>query len=171
MPSAGRAGPVNTFRRTTHGILPARANYAKNGIMSAKDKEDEAGEEPVKPLFWIASSKDDLRDFPEEVKDVMGFALYQAQKGGKHRSAKPLKGFGGAGVLEIVADDQGSTFRGVYTVKLAGVVYVLDAFQKKSKTGAKTPPGDIDRIKKRLKAAEEHHKEWCLAQEEKKDKK
>jgi phage-related protein len=84
---------------------------------------------PAKPLFWIAGSKRDLRQFPEDVKDVMGFALYRAQMGSKHSAAKPLKGFGGAGVLEIVVDDSGSTFRGVYTVKFAGAVYVLDAFQ------------------------------------------
>jgi phage-related protein len=118
----------------------------------------------VKPLFWIASAKEDLREFPQEVKDVMGFALFQAQEGGKHVAAKPLKGFGGAGVLEIVEDNDGSTFRAVYTVRLAGAVYVLDAFQKKSKKGVKTPPRDIDRIKKRLKAAEEHHKKWRSSQ-------
>jgi phage-related protein len=139
--------------------------------MGTEVREEEEGEEAVKPLFWIASSKDDLRDFPEEVKDVMGFALYQAQKGGKHVAAKPLKGFGGAGVLEIVEDDNGSTFRGVYTVKLPGAVYVLDAFQKKSKKGAKTPQRDIDRIKKRLKAAEEHHKKWRSSEQTQEDKK
>jgi phage-related protein len=84
--------------------------------MSAEAKLAKAGETPIKPLFWIASSKNDLREFPEDVKDMMGFALFQAQKGGKHVAAKPLKGFGGAGVLEIIADDDGSTFRGVYTV-------------------------------------------------------
>jgi phage-related protein len=118
----------------------------------------------VKPLFWIGGSKNDLRAFPEDVKDVMGFALFQAQRGGKHVAAKPPKGFGGAGVLEIVVDDDGSTFRGVYTVEHAGAVYVLDAFQKKSRKGTKTPQGDIDRIKKRLKAAEEHYQKWRLSQ-------
>ncbi len=139
------------------------AKHAKNG--SPEENEGE-GDEPIKPLFWIASSKDDLRAFPEVVKDVMGFALYQAQTGGNHIAAKPLKGFGGAGVLEIVEDNRGSTFRGVYTVKFAGVVYVLDAFQKKSKKGTKTPKGDIDRIKKRLKAAEDHHEKWLASQQE-----
>lgn len=126
----------------------------------------DAGETPIKPLFWIASSKDDLREFPEDVKDIMGFALYQAQMGGKHINAKPLKGFGGAGVLEIVADDRGSTFRGVYTVKFAGAVYVLHAFQKKSKKGSKTTPGDMDRIKKGLRTAEEHYQKWPVARKE-----
>lgn len=133
--------------------------------MNADENDEDTGEESVKPLFWIASSKGDLRAFPEDVKDVMGFALYQAQKGGKHISAKPLKGFGGAGVLEIVEDHEGNAFRAVYTVKFAGVVYALDAFQKKSKKGVKTPKGDIDRIKKRLKAAEEHYAAWRLSQQ------
>ena len=99
--------------------------------MSTERHAESGGQGGIKPLLWIASSKNDLREFPEDVKDIMGFALYQAQQGRKHRDAKPLKGFGGAGVLEIVADEQGSTFRGVYTVKFAGAVYVLDAFQKK----------------------------------------
>jgi len=130
---------------------------------------DNAGQNQsaLKPLFWIASSKDDLRDFPGRIKDVMGFALYQAQCGGKHVAAKPLKGFGSAGILEIVEDDQGRTFRGVYTVKFAEAVYVLDAFQKKSKRGAKTPQMHTARIKARLKRAEEHHREWSSAQRHK----
>jgi phage-related protein len=123
----------------------------------------------VKPLFWIAGSKDDLRSFPDDVQDMMGFALYQAQLGGKHVAAKPLKGFSGAGVLEIVEDYDGSTFRGVYTVKYAGAVYMLDAFQKKSKKGARTPPRDLDRLNKRLKAAEEHYKKWQLSRRQEED--
>jgi phage-related protein len=132
--------------------------------MNTEGIDEDNGKEPVKPLFWVASSKDDLRAFPEDVKDMMGFALYQAQIGDKHVAAKPLKGFGGAGVLEIVENHEGNTFRAVYTVKFAKVVYVLDAFQKKSKKGAKTPKGDIDRIKRRLKAAEEHYTTWRLSQ-------
>src|SRR3954469_13885114 len=104
-------------------------------MMSAGEEGAEEAGAPLKPLFWIAGSRDDLREFPEDVKDLMGFALFQAQEGGKHKAAKPLKGFGGAGVLEIVADHTGGTFRGVYTVKFAGAVYVPDAFQKKSKKG------------------------------------
>jgi phage-related protein len=133
--------------------------------MSTEENGEVDSEESVKPLFWIASSKDDLRAFPEQVKDVMGFALYQAQKGSKHGAAKPLKGFGGAGVLEIVENHAGNTFRVVYTVKLTGVVYVLDAFQKKSKKGIKTPKSDIDRIKKRLRTATEHYTTWRQGQE------
>ena len=94
----------------------------------------------------------------------MGFALFQAQAGGKHVDAKPLKGFGGAGVLEVVEDLQGSAFRAVYTIKLAGAVYVLHAFQKKSKKGRKTPKAERDLIRKRLKAAEEHYAEWRATQ-------
>ncbi|MCE9548598.1 MAG: type II toxin-antitoxin system RelE/ParE family toxin [Planctomycetia bacterium] len=130
--------------------------------MIADDKPRAGG--ALKPLFWIGGSRRDLRELPEAVKDVMGFALFEAQMGGKHIAAKPLKGFGGAGVLEIVEDDDGNTYRGVYTVKFSGVVYVLDVFQKKSKQGAKTPRQDIVRIKARLKAAEAHYKSWRLAQ-------
>lgn len=95
----------------------------------------------------------------------MGFALRQAQFGGKHRDAKVLKGFGGAGVLEIVDDHDGDTYRAVYTVKFAGAVYVLHAFQKKSKKGIKTPPTDMNVIRQRLKAAEEHHEERRVEEE------
>jgi phage-related protein len=106
-----------------------------------------------KPLEFIGSSKDDLSAFPLEVKRGVGFALRAAQKDGKHPDAKPLTGFGGAGVLEIVADFDGDTFRAVYTVKFKGVIYVLHAFQKKSKTRIKTPQAEIDKIKSRLKQA------------------
>ncbi len=88
----------------------------------------------------------------------MGYALYQAQIGEKHGSAKPLKGFGGAGVLEVVTDHVGDTFRAVYTVKFATAIYVLHAFQKKSKAGIKTPTEDLDLIRRRLKAAESDYK-------------
>jgi phage-related protein len=146
--------------------LDLRTVYAKNGIMSPEEEPE--GKDKIKPLFWVASSKNDLRDFPDEVKELMGFALYQAQKGGKHLAAKPLKGFGGAGVLEVVEDHGGSTYRTVYTVKFTGAVYVLDAFQKKSKKGIKTPQPAIERIKSRLRAAKEHHQTW-QSQREKKD--
>jgi phage-related protein len=86
----------------------------------------------------------------------MGYALYVAQQGDKHRDAKPLRGFGGAGVLEIVSDHQGDTFRCVYTVRIAGSVYVLHAFQKKSKSGSATPKADIELIRRRLRDAENH---------------
>ncbi len=114
--------------------------------------------EANKPVVWLGNSLDELRKFPDEVQDEMGYALYQAQINKKHPSAKPLKGFKGAGVLEIVENFDGDTYRTVYTVKLAGVVYVLHAFQKKSKKGIATPTKDIELIKKRLKLAIETHK-------------
>lgn len=111
----------------------------------------------LKSVVWIGSSRRDLRSFPDEVKDVMGFALYQAQLGLKAVSAKPLRGFGGTGVLEIVEDYRTDTYRAVYTVKFSDFVYVLHAFQKKSKKGIATPKPEVDLIKKRLSAAQEHH--------------
>ena len=109
--------------------------------------------ESEKPIIWIGSSLDDLRAFPEEVKDVIGFALHDAQQGGKDPRAKPLKGFKGAGVLEVVDDYDGDTYRAVYTVKFEGFVYALHAFQKKSKTGIKTAKADLNKIETRLKLA------------------
>ncbi len=111
-----------------------------------------------KPVVWLGNSLDELRKFPDDVRDEMGYALYLAQMGDKHANSKSLKGFKGAGVLEIVDNFDGDTYRTVYTVKLVGVVYVLHAFQKKSKKGIATPPKDIELIKKRLKLAIETHK-------------
>ena len=113
----------------------------------------------LKPVVWIGDSLESLKKFPEEVQGVMGYALYLAQTGTKHRSVKPLKGFGGAGVLEIVEDYDGDTYRAVYTVKLAGVIYVLHAFQKKSKKGIATAKSEIDLVKKRLKKAQLDYRE------------
>jgi phage-related protein len=110
-----------------------------------------------KPLFWIGSSLRDLRKFPAAVRQVVGFARFEAQKGGKHQDAKVLQGFGGAGVLEVVSDHDGDTFRCVYTVKFQGVVYALHAFQKKSKRGIKTPAEKLEVVRRRLKVAEEDH--------------
>jgi phage-related protein len=110
-----------------------------------------------KPLKWIGSALDDLKEFPEDVQDVMGYALDLAQHGGKHPDAKPMRGFNGSGVLEIVDDFDGDTYRGVYTVKFAGFVYLLHAFQKKSKHGIATSQQDTDLIKKRLKDAQEDY--------------
>ena len=109
---------------------------------------------PRKPLKWVGSAKRDLDAMPDDVKDVFGHAIDLAQAGGKHVDAKPLSGFGSAGVLEVVEDLQGDAYRAVYTVRFAGVVYVLHCFQKKSKSGIKTPQKDLDLIKTRLKAAE-----------------
>ena len=88
----------------------------------------------------------------------MGHALYLAQTGRMHISAKPLKGFGGAGVVELVEGDQHGIYRAVYTVKFESAVYVLHAFQKKSKRGIKTPGEEIEMIQRRLKIAEKDHK-------------
>ena len=120
----------------------------------------------IKPVVWIGSTKADLSSFPEDVKDAIGYALYIAQRGGKHADAKPLRGFGGAGVLEIVEDHAGDTYRAVYTVRLAGRIYVLHVFQKKSKTGITTPKAVIELIRSRLKRAEEEHARWLAAQKD-----
>jgi phage-related protein len=111
----------------------------------------------MKPVEWVASSKKDLIAMPGPVQDNFGFALYQAQIGEKHDDAKPLKGFKGSGVLEIVDDFDGDTYRAVYTVRFAEVVYVLHVFQKKSKHGIATPKQEIELIEQRLKTAQEHY--------------
>ena len=108
-------------------------------------------EPSLKPVTWVGTSLKDLREFPEAVQDHMGYALYVAQRGGKHQDAKVLSGFGGAGVVEVIKDHRGDTFRAVYTLRYAGSVYVLHAFQKKSKTGRETPRRDIELIKQRLR--------------------
>lgn len=113
----------------------------------------------LKPIEWVGSSLEDLKDFPADVRQVIGYALYLAQCGEKYPSAKPLKGFKGAGVLEVVEDFNGDTYRAIYTVRLTGAVYVLHAFQKKSKRGIATPKQDIDLIEARLKRAKEYHLE------------
>lgn len=113
----------------------------------------------LKPINWIGSSREDLKEFPEEVRQDVGFALFEVQRGQKPATAKPLKGFGGAGVLEIIENFVGDTYRAVYTVKFQKVIYVLHCFQKKSKHGIKTPQQDIDLIKQRLRVAEEDYKE------------
>jgi phage-related protein len=107
----------------------------------------------MRSLFWMGSSQENVKAFPEEVRRQIGFALYLAQSGEKHRDAKPLKGFGGASVLEIVEDFETDTYRAVYTVRQRSGVYVLHAFQKKSKHGIKTSKRDLDLIAQRLKEA------------------
>jgi phage-related protein len=107
----------------------------------------------------MGSSKDNLLDLPSEVQAAMGYALYLAQLGEKHEDAKPLKGFKGAGVLEVVDNFDGDTYRAIYTVRFADVVYALHVFQKKSKSGIATPKQDIDLIEKRLKLATAHYRE------------
>ncbi len=109
----------------------------------------------LKLVIWVGTSRKDLRTFPEPVRDHMGYALYVAQRGGKRRDTKPLSGFGGAGVVEVVKDFRGDTFRAVYTLRYADAVFVLHAFQKKSKTGRETPRRDIEMVRQRLREAEQ----------------
>lgn len=118
----------------------------------------------LKPVDWISSSLKDLKSFPEEVRDDIGIALYRAQQGKKHAAAKPLQGFGGAGVLEVISDHDGDTYRAVYTLKFSDIIYVLHCFQKKSRSGISTPKHDIDLIKARLKLAEEDYSQWLRKQ-------
>lgn len=113
----------------------------------------------MRRLEWIGSSKKDLLTLPEEVVNVFGYALYLAQTGSKHDQTKPLRGFGSAGVLEVVEDRRGDTYRAVYTVQYAARVFVLHVFQKKSKSGIATPKPDLDLIKNRLKVAAKRAKE------------
>jgi phage-related protein len=113
--------------------------------------------EPLKPLEWVGSSQNDLRSFPKDIRREAGFALHLAQMGDKSVNAVPMVGFGGASVLEVVMPSDNQTFRAVYTVKFKKAVYVLHAFQKKSKKGIRTPQSDMDLINKRLKAAKLHY--------------
>lgn len=112
-----------------------------------------------KPVIWVASSRKDLRSFPRQVRADTGQALYAAQMGDVDPAAKPLKGFGGTRVMEIVDRYDTNIYRAVYTAQLGGVIYVLHAFQKKSKRGVATPRKDIDLIRSRLADAERLHRE------------
>src|SRR5271155_3287927 len=113
---------------------------------------------PVRPLLWIASSKRDYSRFPPPVQDNFGFELFLAQTGQHPPSAKPLKGLG-SGIVELVDDFDGDTYRAVYTVRFGDAVYVLHAFKKKSKRGTKTPQSDIDLVKRRLSGVEQAYSE------------
>jgi len=112
-----------------------------------------------KPVRWVGRSKDDLSAFPEDVKRRVGGALWEAQLGRRALYTKPLRGFGGAGVLEVVDDFDGDTYRVVYAVRFAGVVYVLHAFQKKSTHGIATPKHEMDVVHERLKRAREDYRQ------------
>jgi phage-related protein len=114
---------------------------------------------PHKPLSWVGRAHDELLDLPAAVRRAVGYALRFAQAGVMLDYVKPLKGFKGAGVLEVMEDHDGDTYRAVYTVKLAGVVYVLHCFQKKSKKGIATPRATIKLIHQRLRAAEVLHQQ------------
>ena len=114
-------------------------------------------ETAIRPVRWVGSARRDLKTFPRTVQRDIGQALYAAQCGETYPSAKSLKGFSGASVLEIVAPFETDTYRAVYTVEFRSVIYVLHAFQKKAKRGRKTPKTDIDLIKRRLEAARMDH--------------
>jgi len=109
-------------------------------------------------IIWISSSLRDLRQFPDSVSKLMGFALFQAQRGGKHVQAKPLRGFRGGGVLEVIEDFDGMTFRTMYTVSFEDAIYVLHSFQKKSNKGLGTPRHEMDVVRSRLRIAQELHR-------------
>jgi phage-related protein len=111
----------------------------------------------VKPLKWVGSARRDLKAFPVAVRRHIGQALFAAQRGEEYSSVKALKGFVGRSVLEIVAMDASGTYRAAYTVRFPDVIYVLHAFQKKSRTGIATPRKDIDLIRQRLVAAEHNY--------------
>ncbi len=113
----------------------------------------------IRRLEWIGSAKKYLEALPAEVRHVFGYALYLAQTGRKHDQAKALRGFGSAGVLEVVEDRRGDTYRAVYTVQYAVRVFVLHVFQKKSKSGSATPKSDLDLIRNRLKVVAKRAKE------------
>lgn len=108
----------------------------------------------VKEVIWIGSTKKDIIEFPDEVKDEMGYGLHLAQNGSKHPNAKPFKLEGESGVFEIVSDFNTDTYRAVYAIKIDERLYILHAFKKKSKSGIKTPKSDVDLIKRRLKDAQ-----------------
>jgi phage-related protein len=112
-----------------------------------------------KPCIFVGASRRELKALPEDVQREIGHALYEAQCGGEPVAAKALKGFGGRGVLEVIEVFDGNTYRAVYTVRFAGIVYVLRAFQKKSKTGIATPKAEIETIKARLRGAEQDYRE------------
>jgi phage-related protein len=125
------------------------------------------GIDQLRPLVWVGSSKKDLMKFPDEVVHAMGLVLMRVQYGDTPPGVKPLRGFGGAGVLEVIEDEDGNTYRAVYTVKFRERVYVLHAFQKKSKRGIATPKSVIDLIRARLGWAAELNREWERQHEEK----
>ena len=113
----------------------------------------------MKRLFWIGSSREDLNQFPDEVQGEMGHGLYLAQMGDRHNHAITLSGLGNAKVIELRENDRSGTYRVIYTVEMAEFIFVLHAFQKKSKSGITTPKQEIDLVKRRLKDADALYKE------------
>jgi phage-related protein len=124
---------------------------------------------PQRPVHWVGSSLDDLKEMPEEVQDTMGKSLLQVQRGDRPRNAKVLQGFHGASVLEIKDDFDSDTYRCVYTVRFAEAVYVLHAFMKKSRAGISTSQKDIAKINTRLRDAEEHYQETYAVEKQEED--
>lgn len=120
-----------------------------------------------RPLFRVGSALDDLRVFPEEVIDVTGYALHLAQQGDRHPDTKILHGFGDGSVVEICVDHGGATWRTVYTTRYSHAVFVLHAFQKKSKRGIRTPQQDFRKIRSRLKLAQEYDEQKKQTDQEK----
>jgi phage-related protein len=112
----------------------------------------------LRPVIWLVDTRKTLKGFPQDVQDEIGYGLYLAQIGEKHVRAKPLKGLG-SGVMELVSDHRGDTFRGVYTVRFADSVYVLHVFQKKSRKGSETPQSEIELVRQRLTRAGELHEQ------------
>ena len=119
-----------------------------------------------KPVVWVSSTRKDIQTLPAEVRRTFGNALDEAQKGGKHPDAKPLTGFGGANVLEVVDNFATDTFRALYTVRFEEAIYVLHVFQKKSMQGRKTPQRDLEVIRTRLQQAQVLHEEFLRQQKE-----
>jgi phage-related protein len=113
----------------------------------------------MKPTHFIGATRKDIKALPDVVRKEVGFALFAAERGDTPLNAVPLVGFGGARVLEVIVPYDSDTYRAVYTIKFKLANYVLHVFQKKSKTGIKTPQKDMDLIRKRLKDAERHYRE------------
>ena len=113
----------------------------------------------LRPLVWIGSSKRDLMALPSRVVDTFGYALHLAQIDSRHQDAKIMRGFGDASVLEVVESDRSGTYRAIYSIRFEAAVFVLHVFQKKSKSGSKTPKPDLRLIEERLKAAQKYAEE------------
>ncbi len=119
---------------------------------------------PRKPVVWVGSSRKDIQDMPAKVRRLFGTALDEAQQGNKPLSAKPLHGFGGANVLEIVENYNSDAYRAIYTIRFEEAVYVLHVFQKKSRQGIQTPQRDLELVRSRLQQAEEMHLKYVQQQ-------
>ncbi len=119
----------------------------------------DVNEDQLKPVEWLGSTLEDLRVLPGPVQDDFGYALYLAQTGDKHIHTKPLKGYRGAGVLEVVRQHDSQAYRAIYTVRFVEAVYVLHVFQKKSKSGIATPMAEMRVVEARLKEAQQRHSE------------